>query len=117
MPTWYKPRVFIDGEFTDAENRQTLDVINPYTGAAIGAIPDCTATDVTRAISAARQAFESVWYETPGIERARLMNKLADLLDREAQNIAKLETEDVGKLISEALDQAHFSARMYRFYA
>src|SRR5918994_1702126 len=60
---------------------------------------------------------EGKWKHTNGLERARLMNRLADLLEADAERMSRLETTDNGKVIRETSNQMRFAARNYRFFA
>ena len=110
-------RMLIGGQDVEASSDRQMPAINPYTGVEIATIPDASAADVEAAVQAARAAFEGRWGTTPGVERARLMYRLADLVEDAAEEIGRLETEDNGKLLRETTAQARFSARAYRFFA
>jgi len=110
-------RMLIAGERRDATGDRRMPVVNPYTGDEIATIPDATTADVDAAVTAARTAFENGWRQTPGVERARLLHRLADLIDGAADELGRLETEDNGKLFRETSQQARFAARNYRFFA
>ena len=73
--------------------------------------------DVEEAVAAARRAFDSVWSKTTPGERAKLLNKAADLLDADAARMAMLETTDNGKVIRETSTQMGYAARIFRYYA
>ncbi|QJW85894.1 aldehyde dehydrogenase [Ramlibacter terrae] len=73
--------------------------------------------DVAAAVAAARQAFDSTWRKTSGVERGRLMVRLADLLEAAAAHMGTLESTDNGKVIRETKPQMVFAARAYRFFA
>lgn len=107
----------INGERVDADNNRRLEAINPYTGQAFGTIPDASAADVDTAIAAARHAFDNGWRATSGLNRSRLLLRLADLLDARAPELGLLESHDNGKLLRETEGQAHAAARTYRFFA
>ena len=92
------------------------ETLNPYTEKPWAKIAQASAEDVQEAIEAARQAFES-WSQTPGVQRAKLLNKLAELIEEEAEALSKLETSDNGKIRRETKSQMFFSARNYRFFA
>ena len=79
-------------------------------------ISQADATDVSAAIAAARRTFEDVWRHKSGLERGKLMFKLADLVEASAERIGRLETTDNGKVIRETTGQAHYVARTLRFY-
>jgi (Z)-2-((N-methylformamido)methylene)-5-hydroxybutyrolactone dehydrogenase len=110
-------RMLIAGKEAAAADGRTLPVTNPYDGSSLGTIPDATPGDVADAIGSAREAFDREWSETPGLERARLMHRLADEIDRRAGEIGRVETQDNGKLLRETTGQARFAARNYRFFA
>ena len=89
-------RNFIDGEFVDAAEGDTEDVVNPATGEAIAEQPLSTEEDVNRAVAAAKRAFDG-WAATPPGERANALFKLADALEEHAEEISDLEAADAGK--------------------
>ena len=90
-------QLFIGGEWVEAETGETIDVINPATGLVIAKIAAANAADVDKAVKAARKAFESgPWPAMNGTERARLMWKLADALEANADEIGLVETLDNG---------------------
>ncbi|HEY3471237.1 MAG TPA: aldehyde dehydrogenase family protein [Amycolatopsis sp.] len=93
--TGFTTRLFIDGAWTDAA--ATFEDLNPATGEVLARVADASAEDVDRAVRAARAALEGVWGETPGVARGHLLNKLADLVERDAQELARLEALDIGK--------------------
>ena len=110
-------RMLIAGKEAAAADSRTLPVTNPYDGSSLGTIPDATPGDVADAIGSAREAFDREWSDTPGLERARLMHRLADGIDRRADEIGRIESQDNGKLWRETTGQARFAARNYRFFA
>jgi acyl-CoA reductase-like NAD-dependent aldehyde dehydrogenase len=65
-------RILVNGEWVDALSGKTLTIINPATLAELGTVPDCSASDVDRAVAAARAAQLS-WWKMPGVEKARLL--------------------------------------------
>ena len=85
--------------------RRTFDTINPATGEVLTQIAEASAADVDRAVEAARRAFEDrngPWRKISASERGRLIWKLADLLERNIDEFAELETLDNGKPIFES---------------
>ena len=110
-------KLFIDGEFVDAEGGASLDVFNPATGEKISKIADASKADVDRAVAAARKAFAS-FRRTSVYERSALLNKIADVLEQNAEFIATVETIDNGKPIREtrAVDVA-WSIEHFRYFA
>lgn len=97
-------RLYIDGQFQEAAHGGTFDVVNPSTGETITHLQSGTADDVDRAVQAAHRQFETgEWSRMDGVERARLLYRLADLIERDAEYLARLETMDNGKLYAMAL--------------
>src|SRR5207237_8786091 len=92
--TW---TMFIGGEWTDSSTAETEPDINPATGGSVATVQVGTREDADRAVAAALRAYEEVWFDTPPKERSAMMLKLADALDADADNLALLEAEDVGK--------------------
>lgn len=110
-------KLFIDGTWTESSDGKTFPAVNPYTTEVWTEIPQATPADVDNAVRAARRSFDEVWVNTSGRERARLMARLADLLDANADEMSRLETTDNGKVIRETKTQMHFTAGALRFFA
>jgi aldehyde dehydrogenase (NAD+) len=110
-------QLFIDGKWRDAADGATMPAINPYNQDVHGQVPVATVADVEETIASARRAFDSVWSRTTPSERAKLLNKVADLLDAGADRMALLETTDNGKVIRETHSQMGYAARIFRYYA
>ena len=100
--------VYIGGEWVDASDGGTLDVYCPANGEQLSVIADATKEDVDRAVDAAWEAFET-WSKTTKAERAIILNKVADLIEENAEKLALLESLDNGKPIREtrAIDVAY----------
>jgi phenylacetaldehyde dehydrogenase len=97
--------LLIDGQWVQAESGQTIDVINPANEEVIGKVASAGKTEVDNAVAAARRAFDhGPWGKMRGAERERLLMKLADLLEANAQSFAEVESLDNGK--SAAMAQA-----------
>lgn len=92
-------------------------MINPSTEEVICQVAEATEADVDIAVKAARQAFEGQWSETAPIERARLINKLADILERETKLLVALEALNAGKSITMAGVDVSLVIRTFRYYA
>ena len=73
------------------------DTVDPYTGEPWARVPDADEQDVDRAVAAARAAFEGEWGALTGFQRAQLMHRLADLIERDAERLAELESRDNGQ--------------------
>ncbi|NWG53213.1 MAG: aldehyde dehydrogenase family protein [Hydrogenophilaceae bacterium] len=91
-------QLLIDGAWADSQSGETLDVVNPADGVVIARIPAANKHDVDKAVLAARRAFESgPWATMPPGERAKLLWRVADLLEARKEEFAELETLDNGK--------------------
>jgi len=108
---------FIGGRFAAARSGATLDDINPATEEVIAQVPDSDRADVDDAVAAAKSAFPS-WSKTPAAERSRLLLALADAIERNLDELARVESCDNGKAISLArrLDIPRAVAN-FRFFA
>ncbi|MBE0402250.1 aldehyde dehydrogenase [Halomonas citrativorans] len=115
MTTCYQ--LYIGGAWRDATGGATFPAINPVNQQAWADLPQASAEDVDAAVSAAREAFDGGWKDTNGLTRATLMQRLAELLESDAERMAQLETTDNGKVIRETRVQMRFAARNYRYFA
>jgi betaine-aldehyde dehydrogenase len=108
---------FIDGELVDAADGATEEVTNPATGDVIAEMPLSSEEDVNRAVAAATGAFDGWARTTPG-ERAAAINKLADMLEEHADELADLEAADAGKPRNAFFeDEMPFLVDNLRFFA
>jgi 1-pyrroline dehydrogenase len=107
---------FVGGEWVDAASGETMEVLNPSTGEVIAEVPRSGAEDVERAVAAARKAYEEWGQKTPK-DRMELLLKLADAIDDNADELTRLESQNVGKPMSIAGDEMPFSADNLRFFA
>jgi (Z)-2-((N-methylformamido)methylene)-5-hydroxybutyrolactone dehydrogenase len=112
-----KYQLFIDGKSKDSSTGETFPAVNPFNQEAWASIPAASEDDVKAAIAAARQAHEKIWRHTSGLERAALINRLAALIEENADRMALLETTDNGKVIRETRSQMSYAARVFRFFA
>ncbi|MGH2557255.1 MAG: gamma-aminobutyraldehyde dehydrogenase [Actinomycetota bacterium] len=110
--------LFIGGEWVESAADGSLPVVNPATGETIAEIPKGTEEDVDRAVVAARKAFDEVWFDsTPG-ERQAMLLKLADAIDEHAEEIGRIESENVGKPLSSVMrDEMPVMTDHLRFFA
>ncbi len=109
---------FINGEYVDPIGGQWIDSIDPYTGKAWAKIPQGCAQDVDRAVKAASKAMkEGPWASMTASQRAKLMIKLADLVEKNAERLAEIEVRDNGKLIAEMRGQVNYHPEWWRYYA
>ena len=107
---------FIGGDFVDAADGRTADVINPANDEVIGSVPASSQEDVDRAVSVAATAFET-WKNTTPQDRSLLLLKLADILESKADEIGRLESANAGKPVGAAIDEMTTSVDLFRFFA
>jgi 1-pyrroline dehydrogenase len=107
---------FVGGEWVDASGGETMEVLNPATGETIAEVPRASAEDVDRAVQAAKKALPE-WLETTPAERAELLLGLAGLIDEHADELAELESRNVGKPLSYARDEMPVCSDNLRFFA
>jgi acyl-CoA reductase-like NAD-dependent aldehyde dehydrogenase len=111
-------RMYIGGQWVDAASGQVLESLNPYTARPWATIPRAGQIDVARAVSAAQAAFDSgPWRTMSAGSRARLLRHLGDLLARDAERLARIETIDNGKLISDTLGQCRSLPDYFHYFA
>src|SRR5437763_3339323 len=106
----------VGGEWIDSTSGETMEVLNPATGETIAEVPRGTKEDADRAVEAAKKALPE-WLETTPGERAEILLKLADLLDEHAEELAELESQNVGKPLPAARDEMPVSSDNIRFFA
>src|SRR5256886_7510526 len=111
-----KHQNLVGGEWVDASGGETMEVLNPATGEVIAEVPNSSAEDVDRAVQAAKKGLPE-WLETTPGERAELLLKLAAALDEHADELAELESQNVGKPLSSAKDELPVCADNIRFFA
>jgi acyl-CoA reductase-like NAD-dependent aldehyde dehydrogenase len=109
-------KLYIDGELTDGLAGRSIDVINPADGTVLAAVAEAGAEDVDRAVDAAQRAFPA-WAARPAAERGRLLTALADVIDRHAEELARLESLDTGHPLKDTtvLDVPR-TAAAYRYF-
>ena len=98
----FRTKAFIDGAFVDAASERTYRVENPANGGTLAHVAECDATDVDRAVAAARRAADSgTWSGMAPGDRKRILVRFADLIDAHTEELALIESLDVGKPISD----------------
>jgi aldehyde dehydrogenase (NAD+) len=111
-------QLLINNRWVPSESGKTFATINPSTGEEICQVAEADAVDIDKAVKAARAAFEGPWRKMHASERGRLLYRLADLIEANADELARLETLDNGKPLSiaKAVDVAKTVA-CYRYFA
>jgi acyl-CoA reductase-like NAD-dependent aldehyde dehydrogenase len=98
-----RSQAFVDGDYVDAASGATFDCVSPGTGRVIAQVAACDSADVDRAVAGARRAFESgVWSRTAPKQRKKVLQRFAALIEEHADELALLETLDMGKPISDS---------------
>jgi len=109
--------LYIDGRFVSSTGDEWIDVIDPSTQEVIARVPDGTASDIDRAVVAARRAFESSpWKDTSAQERGRVLYRLAQIVRDLAAEWAELETRNNGKPIAESEFDIADVATCFEYY-
>ncbi len=110
--------MYIDGEWVPAASGETRTIIYPFDQRHIATVAEGDVADARRAIAAARRAFdEGTWARTPAAERGRLVGVLADLIERDAEELAALESWDTAKTMEESRWDMADIAGIFRYYA
>jgi aldehyde dehydrogenase (NAD+)/betaine-aldehyde dehydrogenase len=97
--------------------QEMFEDLDPSTGRPCAEVARCGAAEVDQAVAAARQTFERTWRHTTPAERARILRRIADLVRRDKEEIARLESTDTGKPLRQARVDADVAARYFEFYA
>jgi aldehyde dehydrogenase (NAD+) len=107
----------IDGKSVDSLSGDRIDVVSPSDGKVFASIPASSADDVDRAVKAARRAFDTgPWSRMAAADRGRLLTKLFDLVDRNSEELAGLESRDTGKPLRQGIADVTATKRYYEFY-
>lgn len=111
-------RMLIDGAWRDASDGATFDSVNPFTGRAWATVPSATEQDVDDAVRSARRAFEEgPWASSTPLQRATLLRKFGDLIRANADELARIQVLENGKLIREVGGQTLALANHCYFFA
>lgn len=114
----YRGKLLINGEHRDSQDNSLIRRFSPAHNSLVGEYAKAGLEDTNAAISAARVAFDKgQWSGTSGAERADLLFKVADLIERDAERLAFQETLESGKAISQARDEMGWAAGIWRYAA
>jgi len=116
LRTPIRHQLFIGGRFIDAENGETLATLNPHDNSAIANVSMAGKADIDKAVAAATKAFPA-WSRMAAADRGRILLKLADLIEENAEELARLESLDTGHPLkdSRALDVPR-TAACFRYF-
>lgn len=111
-------QLFIGNEFVDAENRKTMDIINPTTEELICKVACASKNDIDKAVLSAHKAFHGAWKQVSARQRGELMMKLANLMEQHKEELATIESVDSGAVYTLAL-KTHIgmSIDAWKFFA
>jgi betaine-aldehyde dehydrogenase len=109
-------QMYINGEFVESTSGAWLPVYDPSTEEIIAEVPEGNASDIDRAVLAARAAFDGPWSQTTAQERGRLLFKLADRIRQQSAELAELECRNTGKPIVEAEFDIADTATCFEYY-
>ncbi|MBL8669902.1 MAG: NADP-dependent succinate-semialdehyde dehydrogenase [Alphaproteobacteria bacterium] len=115
-PTLFRERCYVAGAWIDADNRQTIPVKNPATGAVLGSVPKLGAAETRRAIEAANAAFPA-WRAKTAKERAAILRKWHDLMLANVDDLGAIMTAEQGKPLPEAKGEIAYAASFIEWFA
>ncbi|MBI9080435.1 MAG: betaine-aldehyde dehydrogenase [Pseudodesulfovibrio sp.] len=111
-------KLYINGQWVEARSGKKREILNPFDASVIATAAEGDRDDTKAAIKAARHAFDhGGWPQTPASERARLIFKLADLIERDHEELARLESLDTGKTVEESRWDMNDIAGIFRYFA
>ncbi|MCW2133162.1 aldehyde dehydrogenase family protein [Arthrobacter sp. VKM Ac-2550] len=117
LPYTHVDDVFIDGAWVLARGTGRNSVTDPATGQVWGSVPDGTAEDIDAAVGAARKAFDGGWSRLAPSERAAYLLRIADEVDKRADELALTNTRENGSPIAESSGAAANAASIFRYFA
>jgi succinate-semialdehyde dehydrogenase/glutarate-semialdehyde dehydrogenase len=111
-----RSQAYVDGVWTDADSRETFPVHDPATGAVVAEVPRLGVAETRRAIEAAERALPA-WKARTAKERARVLRRLADLMQDRSDELAALMVAEQGKPLAEAQAEIAYAASFYEWFA
>lgn len=116
--TSIEPVLYVDGAWLPAADGGAREIVNPADGSVVAVVAEAGPDDARAAVAAARRAFDdSPWPHTPASERVAILARIADLLDRDRDDIARTETLDTGKTLRESHIDIDDVISVFRYYA
>ncbi|QIM48803.1 aldehyde dehydrogenase [Pusillimonas sp. DMV24BSW_D] len=110
-------QLYINGEYVAAKSGKTFLTANPYTTENWAEVPDAGTEDVDLAVEAARKAMEGPWGSMSGFQRAKLIRRLGELIDENAEYLARMEVRDSGKLYREMIFQLKYLPEWFNYFS
>ncbi|WP_079526159.1 betaine-aldehyde dehydrogenase [Halobacillus hunanensis] len=109
---------YINGNWVGADAENTRTIINPFNQEVIAVVPEGDESNAKAAIAAAREAFDNgEWAATPATERGAVVRKIAELIERDKEELAYLESLDTGKTVEESRGDMDDIAGVFRYFA
>jgi len=115
-PSLLNSQALIDGQWTDADNRETYAVHNPATGEVIAQVASCGATEANRAVAAAEHAMPE-WRSRTAKERSNILRRWFNLLMENQEDLARILTAEQGKTLEEARAEIAYGANFIEWFA
>ena len=110
--------LYLAGKWVPAEDGGTSQTINPFDASPLETLAEAAPADVDAAVAAAREAFdEGPWRRSTTTERTTLLGKIADVLQRDREQLAHTESLDTGKTLNEARADVDDTTAVFRYYA
>ncbi|PBB06497.1 betaine-aldehyde dehydrogenase [Salimicrobium humidisoli] len=110
-------QMYINGNWVDARSGKTREIINPYNQEVIAEAADGNEEDAKIAIAAAREAFDNgAWASTPAATRGEKVLRIAELIERDREELARMETLDTGKTVEESREDMDDIAGVFRYF-
>ncbi len=109
-------KVFIDGKWVDSENEENLEVVNPTTEQAFAQVPKASKEQVKEALEAAQKA-QGKWEDLAPLQRAKFLFRIAELIHRDRERLARILTSEQGKPLYEARLEIDGAAENFEYYA
>jgi aldehyde dehydrogenase (NAD+) len=110
-------QLFINGKFTDSKSGKTFETTSPHDRSLLALVAEGDKADIDAAVVAARAAYEGPWSSMPPGERAKILLKIADLLDANSAELARLESLDVGMPMIMSSGMGPLCAEIFRYWA
>jgi succinate-semialdehyde dehydrogenase/glutarate-semialdehyde dehydrogenase len=114
--TLFRQQCFINGEWVDAQNKKTFNVVNPFDQSILGQVPECGTVETKQAIQAAHAAFLK-WRALTAKERSDLLWRWAELIDENKEDLARLMTLEQGKPLTESLGEVDYGNSFIKWFA
>jgi acyl-CoA reductase-like NAD-dependent aldehyde dehydrogenase len=110
-------QLFLNGKFVDSRSGKTFESTSPHDRAVVATVAEGDKADIDAAVEAARAAYDGAWSAMPPNERARLLLKMADLLEAQTMELGQLETLDMGMPIMMTGAMGQLAADVFRYWA